>query len=278
MKRPNAGRAALFLSLAAAVVAATALAAGSAMARTSASDTFVIDNSFTIKTADPQRAFDPTASLVDRAIYDTLFTYKGSDLAHPVPLLVSSWKASIEREDVHVPAEAERALRRRDAAHLGRRRLLAPAARQPEGQPGVPARGRHGHAGGQVHGRDALEDPGHASCRRSSRTRRRAIVNSALVKQHGGTDAANAAKTDKAEQWLNSSGLGRRRQRPVHAQQLQHHLADHARAEHELLGHEEARVQQRRRPQHDRADAAASTSRAARTRSRSISRPTRRRR
>ena len=30
------------------------------------------------------------------------------------------------------------------------------------------------------------------------------IVNSALVKQHGGTDAANAAKADKAEQWLNS--------------------------------------------------------------------------
>ena len=54
-----------------------------------AAPTLVVDNSFTIKTTDPQRAFDPTASIIDRAIYDTLFTYKGSDLAHPIPLLVS---------------------------------------------------------------------------------------------------------------------------------------------------------------------------------------------
>jgi peptide/nickel transport system substrate-binding protein len=73
------------------VCAAAALAATSHHA---AGSTLVIDNSFTIKTSDPQRAFDPTASIVDRAIYDTLFTYRRSDLAHPVPLLVSSWKAS----------------------------------------------------------------------------------------------------------------------------------------------------------------------------------------
>ena len=33
-------------------------------------------------------------SIVDRGIYDTFFTYKGGDLAHPVPMLVQSWKAS----------------------------------------------------------------------------------------------------------------------------------------------------------------------------------------
>src|SRR4051812_33548384 len=59
-----------------------------------ASATLVVDNSFTIKTADPGRAFDPTASLVDHGLYDTLFTYKGGDLAHPIPLLVSSYKAT----------------------------------------------------------------------------------------------------------------------------------------------------------------------------------------
>src|SRR5207249_764757 len=32
------------------------------------------------------------------------------------------------------------------------------------------------------------------------------IVNSKLVRQHGGTDAANASKADKAEKWLNSAG------------------------------------------------------------------------
>src|SRR5262249_26476337 len=60
---------------------------------TTKAPTLVIDNSFTIKTSDPQRAFDPTASIVDRAIYDTLFTYRANDLAHPIPLLVPSWNA-----------------------------------------------------------------------------------------------------------------------------------------------------------------------------------------
>jgi peptide/nickel transport system substrate-binding protein len=63
-------------------------------ASSSASGTLVVDRSFEIKTADPQRAFEPTAAIVDRGIYDTFFTYKGGDLAHPVPMLVQSWKAS----------------------------------------------------------------------------------------------------------------------------------------------------------------------------------------
>ena len=79
------------VALTALVCAAAALAASSHRA---AGSTFVVDNSFTLKTSDPQRAFDPTGSIVDRGIFDTLFTYNKGDLAHPVPLLVSSWKAS----------------------------------------------------------------------------------------------------------------------------------------------------------------------------------------
>src|SRR3954453_21114933 len=76
-----------------AALAARAAALG-ATAHRNAGATLVIDNSFTLKTSDPQRAFDPTGSIVDRALFDTLFTYRGNDLAHPIPLLVKSWKAS----------------------------------------------------------------------------------------------------------------------------------------------------------------------------------------
>ena len=74
-------------------LAFAAAALGASVHRTAA-PTLVVDNSFTLKTADPQRAFDPTGSIINRAIYDTLFTYKGSDLSNPIPLLVSSWKAN----------------------------------------------------------------------------------------------------------------------------------------------------------------------------------------
>src|SRR5205809_3658010 len=81
-------------ALAAAAAALGATSAAGSKASTAASGTLVVDRSFEIKTADPQRAFEPTASIVDRGIYDTFFTYKGGDLAHPVPQLVQSWSAS----------------------------------------------------------------------------------------------------------------------------------------------------------------------------------------
>ena len=93
MKGIRSRRGALIASLAAGLVAASVLVANGTTART-ASPTLVVDNSFTIKTSDPGRAFDPTASLVDHALYDTLFTYRGGDLTHPIPLLVSSYKVS----------------------------------------------------------------------------------------------------------------------------------------------------------------------------------------
>ena len=98
------------------------------------------------------------------------------------------------------------------------------------------------------------------------------------MKKNGGTDAANAAKADKAENWLNSPASAGAGSGPYTLERLQHDLADHADAEHELLGREEVR--------RGRASSSAtwsprrscSTSAAARTRSRSTSRPTRRRR
>src|SRR5262245_56602958 len=56
--------------------------------------TLVVDNSFALDTLYPHRAFDPTSVIVDRAIYDTLFTYRRGDTSHPVPLLGRSWKSS----------------------------------------------------------------------------------------------------------------------------------------------------------------------------------------
>src|SRR6266511_2849739 len=77
-----------------AVLTTAAAASGATTVSSAPSATLVIDRSFEIKTADPQRAFEPMAAIVDRGVYDTFFTYKGGDLAHPRPLLVQSWSAS----------------------------------------------------------------------------------------------------------------------------------------------------------------------------------------
>ena len=184
-----------------AVLACSAVAggAGGDVARTT---TLVVDNSFVLDTLDPHRAFDPTSTIIDRAVYDTLFTYDSDELAHPVPLLVRSWTSAGSktftfklRRDVHF-ADGE-PLTAADVV-FSLRRLV--------NLKGNPA---HILTGFTVSAKDKY------TVVVSSRTpapqlpailtnSSAAIVNSKLVESHGGTDAPDAASADRAEQWLNS--------------------------------------------------------------------------
>ena len=59
-----------------------------------ANHVLVIDKSFDMKTADPQREFEVSGGIVAKALYSTLLTFKGSDSATPVPEVASSYSAS----------------------------------------------------------------------------------------------------------------------------------------------------------------------------------------
>jgi peptide/nickel transport system substrate-binding protein len=184
-------------------VAASVVVAVGATARTAA-PTLVIDNSFTIKTSDPGRAFDPTASLVDHALYDTLFTYRGDDLAHPVPLLVASFKASPNaktytfqlKRNVHfadgtplTSADVVWSLKRLVNLKGNPAFLLSGITVSAPSKYTVVMRSKTPATQLPV----ILANPSTG------------ILNSALVMKNGGSDAANADKADKAENWLNST-------------------------------------------------------------------------
>jgi len=84
-------------------VAATALALSACSAGTSATGssaggakTLVVDTSFDLKTADPGREFEPTGQIVDKALYETLLTFAGSDVTKPVAGLASSYTESAD--------------------------------------------------------------------------------------------------------------------------------------------------------------------------------------
>src|SRR5215212_10822181 len=187
-----------------AVLVTAAIATGATSTSSAPTRTLVIDRSFEIKTADPQRAFEPTAAIVDRGIYDTLFTYKGGDLAHPRPLLVQSWKASKDakiftfnlRRNVHF-ADGTR-LTAADAVFSFRRLINL------KGNPSflldgvtVSSRGRY-----TVILRSKAPNAALPSILTNTSL---GVVNSKLVRAHGGTAAAGADKNDKAERWLNSA-------------------------------------------------------------------------
>src|SRR2546421_3752863 len=209
MQRFRSRWAAKAVLLASAALATAAGAWGATPTRgahtsSSASATLVVDRSFEIKTADPQRAFEPTAAIVDRGIYDTFFTYKGNDLAHPVPQLVRSWSASKNaktfvfhlRKDVHFADGTP--LTAKDAVFSFRRLINL------KGNPAFLLDGVTPTASGKYTVVLRSTNPNTALPSILTNTSF-GIVNSKLVRAHGGIAAANADKADKAEQWLNSA-------------------------------------------------------------------------
>lgn len=65
-----------------------------------AGKTLVIDTSFDLKTADPGRTYEPTGLIVDKATYDTLLTFEGSDVTKPVPSLAESYELSSDGKEL----------------------------------------------------------------------------------------------------------------------------------------------------------------------------------
>ncbi len=192
------------LALATAVGAHGATSAQTGGARAAVGGTLVVDRSFEIKTSDPQRAFEPTAAIVDRGVYETLLVFKGGDVAHPAPLLARSWKATPDaktfifqlRKGVHFADGTP--LTAQDAVFSFRRLINL------KGNPSFLLADVTASARGKYTVILHSKVPNTALPAILANTSL-GVVNSKLVRKHGGTDAASADKTDKAEQWLNSA-------------------------------------------------------------------------
>ncbi|MDX6411341.1 MAG: peptide/nickel transport system substrate-binding protein [Gaiellaceae bacterium] len=192
------------IALATAAVASGATSIRGGGASVAAGTTLVVDRSFEIKTSDPQRAFEPTAAIVNRATFDTLFTYKGGDIAHPVPMLVASWSATKDaktftfhlKKNVHFANGAP--LTSADVVFTFRRLINL------KGNPAFLLDGVTPSAKGKYtvvlkSTAPATQLPAILANTSTG------IVNSKLVRAHGGTDAVGADTADKAEGWFNSS-------------------------------------------------------------------------
>jgi peptide/nickel transport system substrate-binding protein len=81
------------IAVGAAVVAVALVVTGCSSGKTtgsnSATKTLTIDKAFDLKTADPSRMYEPTGEMVDKALYETLLTFKGGDVSKVVPGLAT---------------------------------------------------------------------------------------------------------------------------------------------------------------------------------------------
>jgi peptide/nickel transport system substrate-binding protein len=169
-----------------------------------ATRTLVVDRSFEIRTSDPQRAFEPTASIVNRAVYDTLLTFRGGDVSRPRLLLARGWRASNGGRTYTF--ELRRDIRFADGTPMTAADVVFSFRRliNLKGNPAFLLSGV------------TVSQRGRYTVILRSRTPKTSIpaivantslgiVNSRLARRNGATAAANANTRDRAERWFNSA-------------------------------------------------------------------------
>jgi peptide/nickel transport system substrate-binding protein len=191
--------------LVAVVMVATAAAAKERAG--AVSGTLVVDKSFDLKTADPQRQFEVTGGIVTHVLYDTLLEFRGSDVTTPRPSLATGYTASKDARTYTFTLR--RGVRFSDGTPLTAKDVVFSFRRliNLKGNPSflldgvtVSARGNY-----TVVLRSKTPNPALPAIVTNPSL---GIVNSKVVKANGGTDAVGADKKDKAEAFLNRTSAG----------------------------------------------------------------------
>ncbi|MFC4535458.1 ABC transporter substrate-binding protein [Sphaerisporangium dianthi] len=169
----------------------------------STSKTLVMDASFTLKTADPGRNYEPTGLIVGKALYDTLLTFEGSDVTKPVPSLAESFEQSPDGKTLTLKLRQGATFSDGSPITADDVVFSLNRVRDLKGNPSFLLDGV------EVAKTDAT------TVTMTSKTPRPelpfilpnpalGILNSKVVKEHGGT----ADSSDKAEQYLNGASAG----------------------------------------------------------------------
>jgi peptide/nickel transport system substrate-binding protein len=194
------------VALVAAVAVATAAASSNRNNRVNAG-TLVVDKSFDLKTADPQRQFEVSGGIVAHVLYDTLLEFRGADVAHPMPSVATGYKVSKDAKTYTFPLRKD--VRFSDGTPLTSRDVVFSYRRliNLKGNPSFLLAGVTVSAKGQytVVVKSKTPNPAIPAIVANASL---GIVNSKVVKANGGTDAVGADKSDKAEAFLNKTSAG----------------------------------------------------------------------
>jgi peptide/nickel transport system substrate-binding protein len=171
------------------------------------SSSLVVETSFVLKTLDPARMFEPTGLMIDHTLYDTLLTYKGSDVTNPVPDLASSYTASADAKTYTFKLRPGVKFANGDPVTANDVVFSLMRTKNVEGNPSFLMAGITATA------------PSPDTVVLTSTTANTAIpaivtnpalgiVDAKKVQAAGGSDGSDAAKSDKAESSLNSTSEG----------------------------------------------------------------------
>jgi peptide/nickel transport system substrate-binding protein len=193
----------------AALVVLAACSSGATAATTAATTdhVLVVDKSFDMKTADPQREFEVSGAMVAKALYSTLLTFKGADVATPAPEVARSYSASSDAKTYTFQLRTDIAFS--DGTPLTSADVVFSFNRliNLKGAPSFLL------AGVTVSAPDATTVVLTSAAPNPAipfivPNPALGIVNAKFVKAHGGDDQPGADKADTAESFLNTTSAG----------------------------------------------------------------------
>lgn len=170
------------------------------------SGTLVIDQSFVDKGIDPGHEFTPTNNMLVKAMYDTLVTFEPGK-TEPVPSLAESWKGSKDAKSFTFTLRDDAQFS--DGTPVTSADVLFSLKRLVNMQ----GSGAFLLDGVTVTAPDdktvvVTSKKSNPALLRILATPPTSILNSKVLKAHGGTDAKDANKTDKAEAYLQTASAG----------------------------------------------------------------------
>lgn len=191
------------------VVAAVLVAAVSASAggTHSSARTLVIDTSSQLKTLDPGREFETTGGFVVHQMYDTLVTFKDGNLKKVVPNLARAWR--VAKNHQYITFWLRKDVRFSDGTKLTSADVVFSLNR---------LKNIKGNGAFLMNGVNVVAPNPDLVVVSSGKpdpdllykltSPSLSILNSRVVKAQGGSDAPNAAQSDKAEPYLDSHSAG----------------------------------------------------------------------
>ncbi|MDJ0334001.1 ABC transporter substrate-binding protein [Salinibacterium sp. G-O1] len=172
-----------------------------------AKTTLVVGKSFDLSTADPARSFETTGGIFGRAVYDTLLTFAKGDATTPIPMVAESYEAN------EGATEYTFTLRDDVVFSDGTPLTSADVVFSFDRVKNIQGNGSFLMEGLSVSAPDEStvvisSDEPNTAIPAIITAQTLGIVNSELVKENGGTDAADASTTDTAEEFLNTTSAG----------------------------------------------------------------------
>jgi len=170
------------------------------------SSTLVIDTAFDLATADPGRMFEFTGQIVDRALYSTLLTYTDDNLVLQ-PQLASSYTVSANGDSYTFTLNPKAVFSDDNAVTAQDVVFSFQRLQNIQGNPSFLLDGIKVAALGTNKVVLSTKAP-NAAIPEIVTNPALGVLEASVVEAQGGTDAANAATADKAENWLNTHSAG----------------------------------------------------------------------